>query len=89
MSTKSIMDNIGNKNKEYMKRYLFFFVCVFCFVQGYAQSTMTDEQILQFVQRERQAGTKDAQIVTKLVQRGVTVDKIRKMRDQYRSQLQG
>lgn len=72
-----------------MKRYLFFFVCVFCFVQGYAQSTMTDEQILQFVQRERQAGTKDAQIVTKLVQRGVTVDKIRKMRDQYRSQLQG
>ena len=89
MSTKSIMDNIGNKNKKYMKRYLFFFVCVFCLAQVYAQSTMTDEQILQFVQRERQAGTKDAQIVTKLVQRGVTVDKIRQMRSQYGRLLQG
>ena len=56
---------------------------------GYAQSTMTDDQIIQFVQREKQAGTKDQQIVVKLVQRGVTVDKIRKMRDQYASQYQG
>jgi len=72
-----------------MKRYLFFFACVFCLAQVYAQSTMTDEQILQFVQREKQAGTKDAQIVTKLVQRGVTVDKIRQMRSQYGRLLQG
>lgn len=48
-----------------------------------AQSSMTDSEIIQFVMEENAAGTSQAQIVTKLVQRGVTIDQIRRLRERY------
>lgn len=69
-----------------MKRYLFFFVCVFCFVQGYAQS-MSDQQVMDFIVREHSAGSSQSQIMTKLVQRGVKVDQIRRLRQKYAKQI--
>ena len=39
-----------------------------------AQSAMTDEQVLQYVVEEHQSGTSQAQIVTKLMQRGVDIE---------------
>ena len=50
-----------------------------------AQSSMSDAQILQFVMKEHTAGSSQAQIVTKLIQRGVKIDQIRKLRDRYAS----
>ena len=48
-----------------------------------AQSSMTDEQVIRFVMEENAAGTSQAQIVTKLVQSGVSIDQIRRLRERY------
>ena len=44
-----------------------------------AQS-MTDDEIITFVIKEQQRGTSQAQIVTKLIQKGVTIEQIRKVK---------
>ncbi len=48
-----------------------------------AQSGMTDEQVMQFVVKENAAGTSQAQIVTKLMQNGVNIEQIRRVRNKY------
>ena len=48
-----------------------------------AQSTMTDEQILKFVMKEQKSGFSQQEIVTKLMQKGVTIDQIRHARKKY------
>ena len=53
-----------------------------------AQSSMTDNQVMEFVLKEHQAGTSQAQIVTKLMQRGVDIQQIRRVRRRYES-MQG
>jgi protein involved in polysaccharide export with SLBB domain len=49
--------------------------------------TMSDSQIMDFIQKETAAGTSRSQIVTKLVQRGVSIDQIRRIRNQYDRQI--
>ncbi len=51
-----------------------------------AQSSMTDEQVLKFVIKENSAGTTQAEIVTKLMQRGVTIEQIRRVKQKYERQ---
>lgn len=51
-----------------------------------AQSSMTDEQILKFVMKENAEGTSQAQIVTKLMQKGVTIEQVRRVKDKYERQ---
>ena len=41
---------------------------------------MSDEQVIQFVTKEHAAGTSQAQIVTKLMQKGVDISQIRRVR---------
>ena len=48
-----------------------------------AQSGMTDNQVMAFVMKEHEAGTSQAQIVTKLMQRGVDIQQIRRVRNKY------
>lgn len=48
---------------------------------------MTDQQVIGFIARETQAGTSQSQIVTKLMQRGVQIEQIRRLRRQYDSQI--
>ena len=48
-----------------------------------AQSSMTDSQVMQFVLKEHEAGTSQAQIVTKLMQRGVDIQQIRRVKKAY------
>ena len=52
------------------------------FAQG-----MSDQQVTQFIASEVKAGTSQAQIVTKLMQRGVNIDQIRRLRNQYDKQI--
>ena len=71
----------------YMKKILFLFLLTFvlggtCFAQG-----MSDQQVMQFIASEAKAGTSQAQIVTKLMQRGVKIDQIRRLRNQYDKQI--
>ena len=42
---------------------------------------------MQFIQQEVKAGTSQSQIVTKLMQKGVKIDQIRRLRQQYDKQL--
>ena len=44
---------------------------------------MTDSQVMQFVLKEHEAGTSQAQIVTKLMQRGVDIQQIRRVKKAY------
>ena len=66
------------------KLTLIFGLLLFCAV-SYAQ--MSDDQVMQFIAAETQAGTSQSQIVTKLMQRGVTVEQARRLRNQYDKQI--
>ena len=52
-----------------------------------AMAQMSDSQVIDFIAREHKAGTSQSQIVTKLMQRGVKIDQIRRLRNQYDSQV--
>lgn len=52
-----------------------------------AFAQMSDTQVMKFIQRETKAGTAQSQIVTKLMQRGVKIDQIRRLRQQYDRQI--
>ena len=54
-------------------------------VEGYAQA-MTDNQVIQFVQQEQQKGSDQQTIVTKLFQKGVTAEQLRRIRKKYEAQ---
>ena len=54
-------------------------------VNGYGQS-MTEGQIIQFVQQEQQKGSDQQTIVAKLLQKGVTVEQLRNIRKKYEAQ---
>lgn len=54
-------------------------------ISAFAQ--MSDDQVVAFVAREQKAGTSQSQIVTKLMQRGVKIDQIRRIRQKYNGQI--
>ncbi len=68
-----------------MKKYVVFFLMLLCCTIASAQ--MSDQQVLKFIQQEQKAGTNQGQIVTKLMQRGVKVEQIQRLRKQYDQQL--
>lgn len=74
-----------------MRKYIISLLLLACFTAEtvYAQSSMTDTQIMEFVVKEHEAGTSQAQIVTKLMQRGVTIDQIRRVKSKYERQMNG
>ena len=74
-----------------MKRYLLILCVIICQIfftanAAFAQG-MSDQQVIQFIQAETKAGSSQSQIVTKLVQRGVKMDQIRRLRNQYEKQI--
>ena len=70
-------------------RKLFF--CIFLLISAaqclYAQSGMTDDQVIRMIQREQKAGSSQAQIVTRLMQSGVDISQIRRLKDKYDRQM--
>lgn len=58
-----------------------------CPLVVYAQSSMTDEQIMRYIVKEHEAGTTESQIAIKLVQRGVKVQDIQRVRKRYERQI--
>ena len=69
-----------------MKKFL---LALSIFLVSYSVSfaQMTDQQITDFIQQEVSAGTSQAQIVTKLMQKGVKIEQIRRLRQQYDKQI--
>lgn len=64
-------------------------VAVVGIVEAFAQSSMTDQQIIDFVKKETKAGTSQAQIVTRLMQKGVDVQQLRRIKRQFERQQGG
>jgi protein involved in polysaccharide export with SLBB domain len=70
-------------------------ILILCFltlssVQLFAQSSsMSDDQVMSFVISENDKGTSQSQIVTKLMQRGVSIEQIRRIRDKYQKEQNG
>ena len=48
-----------------------------------AQSSMTDDQIFQFIIKEHETGASQQQIVIQLMQRGVDINQIRRVKKKY------
>ncbi|WP_308266858.1 polysaccharide biosynthesis/export family protein [Prevotella sp.] len=55
-------------------------------VVGMAQS-MSDDQVMSYIAKEHTSGKDNAQIVTQLMQRGVNIQQIRRVRDKYQKQM--
>jgi len=71
-----------------MKKILtIIFITVFGIVGAMAQSSMSDDQVLQFVVTEHNAGTSQAKIVQKLMEKGVNINQIRRVRQKYEKQI--
>lgn len=57
---------------------------------AYAQSSnMTDQQVMQYMIKENSRGTSREEIVTKLIERGVSIEQIRRIRNKYEKQKSG
>ena len=67
-----------------MKRYIILLFSVLLIpVCISAQSSMTDDQVFKFIIKEHEAGTSQQQIIIQLMQRGVDINQIRRVRKKY------
>lgn len=69
-----------------MKKYSIFLLMLFVILLP-ASAQMSDQQAMKFIQQEMKAGTSQSQIVTKLMQKGVKIEQIRRLRNQYDKEL--
>ena len=58
------------------------FLSCFAFM---AQAQMSDTQVMQQIQREQKTGASQSQIATRLMQKGVTMQQLQRVRSQYES----
>lgn len=54
-----------------------------------AQTGMSDRQVIEFMMKENERGTPRSEIVTKLIEKGVSIDQIRRIRAKYEKQQKG
>lgn len=88
MASLSFVNTRGdksNKNDIIMKigHWLYSMVLLLVCLGGmpaHAQTAMSDDQVAQFVLKEKAAGVSDAQIASKLVTRGVNIEQLRRVR---------
>ena len=71
-----------------MKRIvsIFLYLVLLC-AAAEAQSGMTDNQVMDYVMEQNAAGVSRQKIVTQLMQRGVTIDQIRRIQKKYQRQM--
>ena len=69
-----------------MKKILFILSVVFCFQTAVAQ-VMSDQQIVDYILNEQKHGTKERTIATRLMQRGVSADRLRRVKEEYNSKI--
>ena len=82
------MHSISVKKNIMIKKILLYaIVLFFCPLGMMAQSSMTDDQVIKFVIKEHEAGSSQTQIVTKLMQNGVDIQQIRRVKAKYDRQI--
>lgn len=67
-----------------MRKYVIL-ILLACYTVGLHAQSMSDSQVMDFILKEHKRGTSQATIVTKLMQRGVNINQIRRVRDAYQS----
>ncbi|MGM9705704.1 MAG: hypothetical protein ACI3YB_06935, partial [Prevotella sp.] len=72
-----------------MKKYALLILLALCSISIFAQSSMTDSQVMNFIVTEHQKGSSQQQIVTKLMQHGVDINQIRRVRSMYEKMKNG
>lgn len=68
-----------------LKKLVFTFGFSALCMTAWAQS-MSDDQVVNFVKQEQEKGSSQQQIVTKLLQKGVTTDQLRRIRKKYNAE---
>ena len=69
------------------KRFWSIAVMLLSAVWAMAQSTMTDQQLITFIMEENEKGSTQQEIVTKLMQRGVDIQQIQRVKRKYERQI--
>lgn len=64
---------------------IFLALCLMLAPLSIIAQTMTDQQVMQTIVKEHERGTSNSQIVTKLIQSGVNINQIRRVRKMYDS----
>ena len=64
-----------------MNKYVLTLLFLLCVSLSYGQG-MSDTQVMRYIQKETRAGTSQQQIAVKLMQRGVDVSQLRRVRQQ-------
>lgn len=83
-----IMYYYAKYNRQDMKKYLFLLgMMLLTCTSMTAQSSMTDNQIMDYVIEQNAKGVSRQQIVTQLMQRGVTIDQLRRIQKKYQKQI--
>lgn len=70
-----------------MKRLFTMVTGLMLVVSLWAQTGMTDNQVMDFVVEQNERGVSRQQIVTQLMQRGVTIEQIRRIQKKYQRQM--
>ena len=68
-----------------MRRYILMMALLLSATCAFSQ-TMTDEQVIQFVQKEQSNGSNQQTIVQKLLKKGVTPEQLRRIRKKYEAE---
>lgn len=80
---------IITKQQLYMKRILIALMLV-CFAVGQASAQMTDEEVIEYVQEQHEAGKSQTAILLDLQRKGVKRDQLIRLKEQYdAAQAQG
>ncbi len=73
-----------------IKRTLLIFTLIWgCAFNVWAQTGMTDNQVMQYMIKETERGTPRQEIVTSLIERGVSIEQIRRIKKKYEKQNDG
>lgn len=62
-----------------IRRYVVTLAMLLCCIVSAVAQSMTDEQVIKFVVKEQKAGSSQQEIASKLVQRGVNLDQIKRV----------
>ena len=73
-----------------MRKLTMMIACLaFTAMTGWAQSGMTDNQVMDYVIEQNAKGVSRQHIVTQLMQRGVTIEQLRRLQKKYQKQTNG
>jgi len=70
-----------------MKKQLLLFLFLLCLSAPSLAQRLSDQQVLQMAVQEKKSGASEADIATRLMQRGATMEQIQRIRGQYAQQI--